>query len=296
MNFFVGGAMFLCALFLLTGCDQIASNLSNPVGSYLKLEKDSTLMLAGETFTISKTTINDNAVYSYISSNEKVATVDQKGVVTAVGQGTAIITVKVAGDDYYQEGTAPFKVKVYDVLSTVKVDEIGQLVCTEGHIHPIDADAECEADRVAMLAYVGNKSNCKYGLAFALKDAGRGSWNVGVAYAATYNEIYAVAGGTWRLPSTDDWQYMFIGCGGTTAYIPSLTDRDKFDCKNFMSKLLDAGGDALNTYIFYWSSSKDADNTANAWQFYNASYDASVGNFESWQTSYTDRVRYCLAF
>ena len=27
-----------------------------------------------------------------------------------------------------------------------------------------------------------------------------------------------VTGGTWRLPTIKDWQYMFIGCGASDSY------------------------------------------------------------------------------
>ena len=285
-SFFVAGALLLASLFT-TSCDQIASSLDNPVKSYLSLEKDSVLLLSGQTTTINPKSINDNGKYSFESSDKNVATVDEKGVVTAVGAGLATITVKVAADDYYQEGTAPFKVKVYGVIGKATEPEIGMLVCQDGHIHA-DKDAECTKNRIAMLAYVGNKSKCAHGLAIALWDAGSGSWTAAVNFAETWGDYYPVTGGTWRLPSTDDWQYMFIGCGGTTPYIATLTQGVNVDPDGFFNKLI-ATGYSLPSGNYYWTSTEDSENTAKAWEFVN-------NRFESWSKDYGDRVRYCLAF
>ena len=285
-SFFVAGALLLASLFT-TSCDQIASSLDNPVKSYLSLEKDSVLLLSGQTTTINPKSINDNGKYSFESSDKNVATVDEKGVVTAVGAGLATITVKVAADDYYQEGTAPFKVKVYGVIGKATEPEIGMLVCQDGHIHA-DKDAECTKNRIAMLAYVGNKSKCAHGLAIALWDAESGSWTAAVNFAETWGDNYPVTGGTWRLPSTDDWQYMFIGCGGTTPYIATLTHGVKVDSDGFFNKLI-ATGYSLPSGNYYWTSTEDSENTAKAWEFVN-------NRFESWSKDYGDRVRYCLAF
>lgn len=285
-NLLVGGALLLASLFT-TSCDQIASSLDNPVKSYLSLEKDSVLLLSGQTTTINPKSINDNGKYSFESSDKNVATVDEKGVVTAVGAGLATITVKVAADDYYQEGTAPFKVKVYGVIGKATEPEIGMLVCQDGHIHA-DKDAECTKNRIAMLAYVGNKSKCAHGLAIALWDAKSGSWTDAVNYAETWGENYPVTGGTWRLPSTDDWQYMFIGCGGTTPYIATLTQGVKVDSDGFFNKLI-ATGYSLPSGYYYWTSTEDSENTAKAWEFVN-------NRFESWSKGYGDMIRYCLAF
>ena len=285
-SFFVAGALLLASLFT-TSCDQIASSLDNPVKSYLSLEKDSVLLLSGQTTTINPKSINDNGKYSFESSDKNVATVDEKGVVTAVGAGLATITVKVAADDYYQEGTAPFKVKVYGVIGKATEPEIGMLVCQDGHIHA-DKDAECTKNRIAMLAYVGNKSKCAHGLAIALWDAGTGSWTVAVNFAETWGDYYPVTGGTWRLPSTDDWQYMFIGCGGTKAYktLEELATDSSCDPAGLQEKL----GDYKMLKGYYWTSDETAEGSSLAWEFYPS------GSFGWYYKYYSDGVRYCLAF
>ena len=198
----MAGTLLLSAM-CMTSCDEMMSHLDNPVSSYLTLEKDSVLLVSGQTTTIVPQSINNEGQYTFESSDEQVAVVDDKGVVTGVGAGSATVMVKLAADDIYQEGTALFKVKVYGSISKATEREIGMLVCQDGHIHA-DADAACAKPRVAMLAYVGNKSDCAHGLAVALSDAGNGDWDTAVSGAETWGSNHPVAGGTWRLPSTED--------------------------------------------------------------------------------------------
>ena len=103
----------LSALFT-TSCKELMSNLDEPVSSYLELKESSKILLPGETTTIVATCINDNAEYSYESSNPQVATVDKSGKVTAVEDGEATITVKVAAsaDNIYKADEKQFMVYV----------------------------------------------------------------------------------------------------------------------------------------------------------------------------------------
>ena len=112
-SFFVVGALLLASLFT-TSCKEIMSNLDEPVSSYLELKESSKILLPGETTTIVATCINDNAEYSYESSNPQVATVDKSGKVTAVEDGEATITVKVAAsaDNIYKADEKQFMVYV----------------------------------------------------------------------------------------------------------------------------------------------------------------------------------------
>lgn len=65
--------------------------------SKVTLSDTSLTLLKGNTYTLTKTvapTSAKNAIVSWSSSNKKVATVSSKGKITAVGNGTATITVK----------------------------------------------------------------------------------------------------------------------------------------------------------------------------------------------------------
>ncbi|MBR1411201.1 MAG: Ig-like domain-containing protein [Prevotella sp.] len=284
-------AISMCALFTLTGCDQVAGALDNPVGAYLEVNTEAVVLNPDEA-TVRKATTISTATVVYESSNPEVATVDENGKITGVAEGDAVISVVVPANEVYLAGNAKINVHVNQVLAKAKATDIGRVVCTAGHIHTADADAEiCEADRVAMVAYVGNKSNCKTGLAIALTNARNNVWANAKSYVATWTSDYPVAGATWRLPSTDDWQYILIGCGSTTQYISQLTSGVVFDSKGLNDKLNAIGASFLSGY--YWSSDENKDNTASAWEFVNG----ATSRFEIWsKTAYADNVRYCLAF
>ena len=69
--------------------------------SAVELKLDRTKLIVGETATINATMTPAHALaakLTWTSDNKSVATVDQKGVVTAVGEGTAVITATVNGN------------------------------------------------------------------------------------------------------------------------------------------------------------------------------------------------------
>ena len=62
--------------------------------------------------TITSDPVIDGIAYTYTSGNESVATVATDGTVTAVAEGTAVITVKYVGNNEYKEATTTFNVTV----------------------------------------------------------------------------------------------------------------------------------------------------------------------------------------
>ncbi|MBP3849679.1 MAG: Ig-like domain-containing protein [Prevotella sp.] len=107
----LGGALMLAAALVFTSCDGFKSFIDNPVSSYLEVNPESVTLKVGEEKTLEVTTISDQPI-SYTSSNKDVATVDEKGVITAVSEGAAIITVSVASTDTYAAGMKQVQVKV----------------------------------------------------------------------------------------------------------------------------------------------------------------------------------------
>ena len=78
----------------------------------LTLTGTPTLLKAGGTAQLTTTADVEGLKYTYTSSNESVATVDAKGLVSAVGNGSAIITVTSAVKDEYASATATWDVTV----------------------------------------------------------------------------------------------------------------------------------------------------------------------------------------
>ena len=98
-----------------------------------------------------------------------------------------------------------------------------------------------------MIAYVGSPN-----LAIALSDDASDSFTDAGKNAAGHTPKVAL--GTWRMPSKDDWQNMFTGCGisgdGETSYNPG-----NWTNKGFRDKLTACGAD-IQTNNPYWTSSE----------------------------------------
>jgi hypothetical protein len=190
--------------------------------------------------------------------------------------------------------------KVYNVTKTqaaaaktlaeVTLEDIGKIAGKDGKIYATKADAEAVAtgNAVAMIAYFGTASECAHGLAIALADES-GTKNYEAAGTACSGKA-AVTGGTWRLPSDKDWQYMFIGCGSSESYSAPTPYMTK-SYSGLASKLTTAQGDALQAGG-YWSSSEYSPGIY-AWVVYFGGSDANF-NFDYVNDEY--QVRACLAF
>jgi hypothetical protein len=103
----------------------------------------------------------------------------------------------------------------------------------------------------------------------------------------------AVTGGTWRLPSAKDWQYMFIGCGSGESY-SDPSEEMKRSYSGLASKLTTAGGTALQVGedYNYWSSS-EYDISEYAWSL---RFDGNDAIFLFGRKDLNAFVRACLAF
>lgn len=89
--------------------------------------------------------------------------------------------------------------------STVKLATVGDVILSTGKCAKAGTGSP-----VAMIAYLGNGSDCTNGLAIQLNASPESkNWNDAKTYASG---LTAVPGGTWRLPSKADWQNMFVGC------------------------------------------------------------------------------------
>ena len=110
-SFFVAGALLLASLFT-TSCKELASNFDQPVKSYLTVNVADMTIPTGDTDTIKASSINSDKSITYKSSDEKVAIVDENGVVTGVADGEAVITVSVEASENYLAGEQQVKVAV----------------------------------------------------------------------------------------------------------------------------------------------------------------------------------------
>ena len=172
---------------------------------------------------------------------------------------------------------------------------VGQIIGSDGKYYDANATLPDGVTAVAMIAYVGSETGVDgytHGLALALSDvsANQLSWdntyanNAGktaAEWCSDWNTTKTITGGTWMLPSKDQWNKMINACKNVLGTKNDFRDlRDGFNGISGASNLQSA---------YYWSSTKS--NSDEAWycNFLN-------GNWEKDYTDYYCRVRACLAF
>ena len=163
--------------------------------------------------------------------------------------------------------------------------DLGKVLCTDGSIYEnVSAATNAGKTAAAVIAYVDETN--KNGLALALADES-GTKDYKSAGPACSGKA-AVTGGTWRLPSIKDWQYMFIGCGASGSY---SDNPGAMSYSGLASKLTTAQGNALQT-VEYWSSTESSPGST-AWI---VKFDGSNASFNYKPEFFVYRVRACLAF
>lgn len=180
--------------------------------------------------------------------------------------------------------------------------DIGKVIGADGKIYNDVATANASSTAVAMIAYVGNASNCAHGLAIALNDVSASKYNWESAVTAAAAQTPAIFGGTWRLPTILDWQYMFYGCGDTAQGTPKVTSVNVNYATKLMEKLTAAGATMMknsNQTSGYWTATEYTAELAwrfNFWDWVSDSGYWYAGNdHDNWKTS-SHSVRACLAF
>ena len=180
----------------------------------------------------------------------------------------------------------------YRSMLSATSSDVGKVICSNGHIHTNVSDVTCFGGTAeAMIAYVGTESSCSHGLAIALADACSpcNLSNAVSTVSSTWASSHGVSGGDWRLPSGDDWKYMFTACGGT-AYNTTWNDTMSYSYGNFREKLkaLNYGYDVQNSG--YWCNLREASGLS--W-----TYDFAYGRFyHTWADTHNMGVRAVLAF
>ncbi|MBO6078894.1 MAG: hypothetical protein J6T18_05665 [Bacteroidaceae bacterium] len=110
-------------------------------------------------------------------------------------------------------------------------DDIGKILGADGMLYMTVNEANAAgATPIGMVASIDLEH--KTGLAVALTDAAESvNWEEAVAAAKDYTP--AVSFGSWRLPTRQDWENMFICCGDDPEY---KNDVGIFSCTGFAGK------------------------------------------------------------
>ena len=150
---------------------------------------------------------------------------------------------------------------------------VGQVIGSDGKNYD-DATAASSAGHpaVAMIAYVNGNN----GLALALKNEVSSNWSTAISTCAGHTPAFN--GGTWKLPSWDDWTKMFKK-QATGEYLYN----------DLNTAINNAGGDAFA--MNYWSSSE-----SNSEYAYEVNFDGSYASQKSEKKFYSHDVRACLVF
>lgn len=172
----------------------------------------------------------------------------------------------------------------------VKGEDVGKVVCADGSIYATVGDAVNDGKNpVAMIAYYDATSLT--GLAIALADENEAMiWANAVAAAAGHP---SVSGGTWKLPSVMEWQQILIGCGAAGTADGSIIGKT-ISYSELNGMLASAGGTALQSSDYYWSSDKDGDVVLAPFFMQDDYVDFNRGLGADDRTY--SRVRACLAF
>lgn len=175
--------------------------------------------------------------------------------------------------------TINVKMALVKTLANATTDDIGKVVDTDGKLYNTAAEATSPA---AMIAYISSKG---HGLAIACADQSATQTFYGGALELART---AVVGGTWRMPSKEDWQNMFIGCGG------SKTNDLTYNDAGFRAKLYALSTEYIKDIsndVWYWTSTAISESSA-----YGVTFSSSTATFQSLSRSEAKKVRAVLAF
>ena len=159
---------------------------------------------------------------------------------------------------------------------------VGEIVGRDGQAYAAsdkDKMSAIDVPPVAMVAYKSETVGSS--LAIALEDvssnklswdnsSGNNSGNTAAQWCSAWNTSKPITGGTWQLPSKDQWNNMINGVGGASSLQTKVG--------------LQAGGD-------YWSSTEHETNSSDAYRY-------NFGNNGWYQANRNSPsyVRACLAF
>ncbi len=159
---------------------------------------------------------------------------------------------------------------------TLTSPSVGQVIGNDGKNYAY-ASLPPGVTAVAMIAYVSGN----HGLAIAIADENNDIyWNPAMATAAAHAPQFS--GGTWKIPSNDEWKQMLEKVGGYENY--------KYDKLN--SKISSAGGSTLAVDT-YWTSTPSGNDVVII--TFNSDSSVSVGS-KSGKEVGGKRARACLAF
>ena len=185
---------------------------------------------------------------------------------------------------YYEITVKMTKAVTYKMLSAATAEDIGKVVCADGHLHTAKTAVPAGCTAVGILGKV-TETGC--GLILALKDATSQTWNTingwtsVTTYAGTtlkvlpdaaahgsltsYTALGTTAVSNWAVAQKSDYEAIFTNLGSTTGD----SDGKTYDANVNAYITTGVGGTAISDdyYHYYWSTTED-DWSGKAWTFY----------------------------
>lgn len=208
-----------------------------------------------------------------------------------------------------------------DVIPATKSD-VGKVLCSDGSIYATVSDATAAGKTAqAMIAYVDDEHGTALGI--SLEDGPMtaadkvASYDTGCKHSAAlriasdFNTSHPIEGGTWRLPSVNDWEYILIGCGSTSKFIKTLPNPQwvsdpyadsayEFLPGNIRAMMVAAGGTDFTVdrfkYPGYWTSTGSATTGGMWWDYFFEFSDGSTEPIYCFELEVKGLVRPCVEF
>lgn len=208
--------------------------LQNTSGANLNATKV-TIKAGSDIIAATKDISATSEVHMAVPFNTSPTTFDNLTIEATTADGTytyaAPSAVNLSHSTYYQS-----TVKMVTPL-TLTSPAVGQVIGSNGKNYAAGS-LPTGVTAVAKICYVSGSN----GLALALTDEGEMNWNSAQTTCAAHTPLFT--GGTWKLPSKDEWEKMISAAGSYTAL------RDGFSS---------VGGTNMKGKAYY-SSTEDASN------------------------------------
>lgn len=182
-------------------------------------------------------------------------------------------------------------------LADASWEDVGRLIGADGYIYSTVAAAEYAGTTAqAMIAYLGAVDGvCEHGLAISLTNVSDSAvWSDIDGVISTWASSHSIPGGSWRLPSFKDWQYLLIGTFiEAPGYYPGY-----YDNITTTNVLLSCVGGSLSDGEYWSSTSVDEDyaRTIDICNYISAGYGECNLNDDAYKEDYECFVRACLSF
>ena len=177
------------------------------------------------------------------------------------------------------------QVTVYEGLK-ITSNDIGKFVCADGSIYNTWSDAD-NAGKIAMamIAHVDTENHKALGIAlggqaychyWADAESSISSWADNLSDGQKLSNEYL----SWKLPTIQEWQQMFIGCGAAGQVTDNPANEYTMSYNELKTKLEDGncGWPMIEGYYYYWTATEYDEN--NAWCLRFSDGTATFGYYE----------------